>query len=325
MKKALFRLILVSAAVLFAGSVFILTGCASIDITDLPEIPWEIIIPETPTNTVPGGAVSETNDLPPVAEAPSILSAEGHKATFLFDNTKTRTLNGTSPHITDGQYAALVQRCLDAGANCIYLYSQNEGDGAGAGYSIFYPAGDIGGDLDRAAITRMQRRMEYALGKGMRIVLWLRSDDSRNYNRASEARQMSMQEDVVEAFDRYVSLYVLGLELDEYMKDVNQQKRFIDQLRPITDKPIVVHYTSHKHWQDAVKSGADGFMVQYGDWFLSAEKVGNITADVIKSTEGKLAIIACEYDKNSDSEKARAKGKEAVRRGARGTGCGRGE
>lgn len=315
---------------IYTASIFaavLLAGCSTVDITDLPEIPWEIILQE-PDSEGADSQPPDTGDsaeIPPVAEAPSILSSEGHKATFLFDNTKTRTLNGTSPHITDGQYAALVERCREAGANCIYLYSQNEGDGAGAGYSIFYPAGDIGGDLDRDAITRMQRRMEYAIARGLRVVLWMRSDDSKNYNRASESRQMSMQEDVVEAFDRYVSLYVLGLELDEYMNDVNQQKRFIDQLRAMTDKPIAVHYTSHKHWKDALDSGADAFMVQYGSWNLSPENVGSITADVIGKTGGRLAVIACEYDGNSGSDKAKAKGTEAVRHGAQGTGCGRGE
>lgn len=297
------------------------TSCSTFDLSQLPEIPWEDVLISDGEGAP---ATTETNTADPEIGAPSasIISAEGHRASFLWDGANTRTLNFSSPHITDDQFAAMVARCNDNGDNAFYIYTgYNQADGPGAGYSIYTPAHDIGGKLDRAAINRIRKRMEYAITRGLRIVGWIRADDSKAWSKVSAERHANLNRDCAEQFGDLVSLWVVGLELNEY-SGKSEWISWVQQMKTFAPgTPVAVHFTSGDKSNDALQTGADAYLVQYG-FSMSADKCAGLTKTVRGKVGDNMAVIGSEYDKNSGSAGAKAKG-DAIAAAGAGTGCGR--
>ena len=252
---------------------------------------------------------------PVVRHVPPLI---GHRASFLFDDAKTRVMNILSPRCDLATFKTIVERCIRNGDDYVYLYFRNYGDGPWGPFS-FYQSHRIGGDMHTAVLESMRTRLNILRDRNLGIVAWLRSDDSRMFNSISMDAELKYQVDVVRHFDEYVSAYVLGLELDEYMKG-STVAGLAAHLNTITQKHIGTHQTSGKY-EYARLANVDGCWFQYGFGRTPAQ-IRAMTNATLGVLSGK-PVFATEYHKSSDSAQARALGDAALSAGASGTGNGR--
>lgn len=243
---------------------------------------------------------------------------KNHKASFLMDNGNLRLMNILSPKCDRGTFKSVVARSKANGDNFMYLYVINEHDGGWTPYSI-YMDNKIGGAKDHAVIAEYEWRLKHIREQRMGIVLWLRADDSPNFNKTPEPQQRSYQADVVKHFDDYVSAYVVGLEADEYMTG-SAVEMYAVHLRSLTKKHIGVHQRQGR-WDYALLPHIDGLWYQYG-FNKTPDQVRNDTVTVKQRLGGK-ALYAAEYHLSSDTEAAKRLGDAANAGGALGTGNGR--
>jgi hypothetical protein len=196
----------------------------------------------------------------------------------------------------------------------IYLYSRNGGDGFNGGP-----------DFDLSVITPKpdwETQLDVLNASGLKPVMWLTPDDSKNITSQSLDAQTAHFSEVVRRFDGKVTGYVACLECDEYWSAAKVQA-LVAHLKSITDKPVGVHLTSgiggHKG-NTAYYANADYVFLQTG-WNRTPAEITAMVKQAMVVT-GK-PVVASEYAKESRTPAARALGDAACAAGAIGTGNGR--
>jgi len=270
-----------------------------------------------------------------------------HKASFLFDGAGTRVMNYLADSADEGSFHHIVNRCKANGDTVIYLYFSNQGDGS-PNPTSFYVNNNFAGQIDGGKVDRMQKKLEICRDKDLQIVAWLFADDSSGISRslsddnvneylentidgvytksgngiittrASLDSQKKYVKDVVDLFDKYIAEYVVALEGNEHMN--SRIGPLADYLNGLTDKKIGTHQTpgAYNHARDI--GSVDHHYHQYG-WNKSPGAMKSTTQGV-RGAVGK-PVVACEYNKSSDSGTAKAQGDGAMSGGAIGTGNGR--
>lgn len=160
-------------------------------------------------------------------------------------NAGTRHMNELSPHFTDEQVGARLDWAKGRGCNTVHWFLVNQGDGEGAGYSIYGGAPTLG-RVDEGAVTRMARRCEMARERGLAVVLWLLADDSAKWNKTILGNPAQFAEDVAATgLLKHASAVVLGLEMDEYMGS-GQASALAAAVRKVWSGTVGTHHTSGK-------------------------------------------------------------------------------
>ena len=121
--------------------------------------------------------------------------------------------------------------------------------------------------------------------------------------------------------DSHVSSYVLGLEMDEYWSEDEQQ--FLgSELNKLTEKTIFIHMTKTK-WEPVLQPWADGIIYQYG-FGLTPEEITQDTNLMLRRLADypEKLFIAGEYGFQIPAEESKALGDAAVDAGALGFGNG---
>jgi hypothetical protein len=274
-----------------------------------------------------------------------------HNACFLMQNAAIRNMNILSPLLSRDGFKHYLKLQVDAGANCVYLYTMNEKDGGWTPYSI-YKDNQIGGTVNDHVVKEMQWRIEECRKEGLAVVIVMRADDSPNFNRAelsaideqenqwiatqqeqqllgvtvesgnqgeayhtSSAQQTRYNHDCVKHFDDYASAYWIGLEVDEYY-DKNTTWHYANQMQGLTDKEIGTHQTFG--WDYAAHGSVDAAWVQTG-FGRDPAYIQNLIAQARAALPNKRVYCA-EYDKSSRSAGAKARGDAGMAGGAHGTG-----
>ena len=235
-------------------------------------------------------------------------SLHGSRASFLMMDSKWMTLNYLHPNANkNGMRAAAKAN----GDTHIYLYSRNAGDNGG-GYNLgqISPQADWEAQLDVLNTT------------GLKPVMWLTPDDSREITAQSLDAQKAHFNEIVHRFNDKVTGYVACLECDEYWSPA-KVNALVLHLKSITDKPVGVHLTSgiggHRGNKEYY-ANADYVFLQTG-WNKTPAEITAMVKQAIAVT-GK-PVVASEYAKESRTPAARALGDAACRAGAIGTGNGR--
>jgi hypothetical protein len=238
-------------------------------------------------------------------------SLHGSRASFLMQDSRWMTLNYLHPNANKiGMRAAAKAN----GDTHIYLYSRNGGDGFNGGP-----------DFDLSVITPKpdwETQLNVLNASGLKPVMWLTPDDSREITVQSIAAQQAHFNEVVRRFDDKVTGYVACLECDEYWSPA-MVNALVIHLKSITDKPVGVHLTSgiggHKG-KNEYYANADYVFLQTG-WDKTPAQVAAMVKQAMAVT-GK-PVVASEYAKESRTPAARALGNAACQAGAIGTGNGR--
>ena len=244
----------------------------------------------------------------------AISLVNNQKASFLLDDAATRVMNILSPKYSEANFQREVNRCKNKGDNTLYLYLINQGDGPATPQS-FYVNDQIGGTIDTNKLNLYRQRLDYIVAKGLKVVFWLRPDDSAAMVSQSVQNYQKYHQDVVDNFETYAAGYVIGLESVEYLDEATE-KTLIADLKTRTSKTIGVHYsTSNTRDARAAVSGADIYYKQYG-WNPCSEVASETAAAIL--TVSPMKVVAAEYDRDSDS----GCGAAAVNAGAIGYGNG---
>jgi hypothetical protein len=249
----------------------------------------------------------------PFVPAPTI---KDHRASFLFDDAGTRCMNVLAYQRTEDNVDGIVDRCVRNGDTVLYVLSYNNGDGHGV--TSFYKGDVFGAAVDGTKLNIMLKRLRRFRRRGLAIVMWIFADDQgAHLPKKDTAKLCTHAAKVVDLFDKYVSEYVVGVELNEYLNS-GQVDEVAKVLRK-TGKPVGAHMTSGQYNFSKLPS-IDRHYHQYG-WGNSASAMRSMTASVIGAV-GK-PVVACEYNRDSDSSLAHKQGDAAMQGGAIGTGCGR--
>ena len=232
----------------------------------------------------------------------------GSRASFLMLDSKWMTLNYLHPQ---AQKLRMRAAALANGDTHIYLYTRNGGDnGGGFNLKAISPQPDWEAQLDTLNDV------------GLKPVMWLTPDDSREITSQSLDAQKAHFSEVVRRFDDKVTGYVTCLECDEYWS-ASKVNALVAHLKSITNKPVGVHLTSgiggHKGNKEYY-ANADYVFLQTG-WDKTPAQITAMVKQAIAVT-GK-PVVASEYAKESRSPAARALGDAACLAGAIGTGNGR--
>ena len=236
------------------------------------------------------------------------FSLHGSRASFLMLDSKWMTLNYLHPNANK---VGMRNAAKANGDTHIYLYTRNGGDnGGGYNLSAISPQPD------------WEARLDELNNIGLKPVLWLTPDDSKNITNQSIDAQKAHFTNMVTRFDSKVTGYVPCLECDEYWSAA-QVQALVAHLKSITDKPVGVHLTSglggHKG-NTAYYANADYVFLQFG-WDKTPTQVAAMVKQAMIVT-GK-PVVASEYAKESRKVAARALGDAACAAGAIGTGNGR--
>ena len=247
-------------------------------------------------------------------------TAHDQRAGFLLDGAGTRAMNALHLAVTPDEVDAMVARLKSNGDDTAWLYAHNERDGAPSPTTI-YADGVYGNDPVPLRVEHAQRVLRRFRDAGLRVVLWLTSDDGGAQVKADRAAHLKHVENCISAFDGLTDEYCVGLEMNEDARGGHAQA-MVAHAKTLTAKRVGVHLTTGR-WQEAVTWGADVLYYQYG-FGKSAEVCQRETIDVIRNLDGRAAFIAAEYHKSSDSAEARAIGAAiAAVPGVVGTGNGR--
>ena len=132
-------------------------------------------------------------------------------------NASRRHMNELSGKMGDEEVAARLDWAKGRGCNTVHWFLVNQGDGEGAGYSIYGGAPTLG-RVDEGAVARMARRCEMARERGLAVVLWLLADDSAKWNKSILGNPGQFAADLAATgLLKHASAVVLGLEMDEYI------------------------------------------------------------------------------------------------------------
>ena len=161
-------------------------------------------------------------------------------------NAGKRHMNELSPHFTEGQVSDRLDWAVNRGCNTVHWFVTNQGDGEGAGYSIYGTGTPTPGKVDAGSVERMKRRIAMARKKGLAVVLWLLADDSSKWNKVLLASPKAFAEDLKHCglLDDAVAV-VLGLEMDEYMSS-SQAQALAAAVRGVYSGKVGTHHTSGK-------------------------------------------------------------------------------
>lgn len=302
MKRTTFLLCILSAV--------ILSGCAYLD------------------DVIPVPDPADPSDPADPADPPGPIAENEHDACFLRYGARIpdgRLMNKTSYQYDFATAKEMIDWELGIGCDTTYIYLSNQGDGPPV--SIF--DGVFGGNLNEGRIDQIKAVLDYARGKGMRVVGWLFGDDSPAIStdedgntvetfqifEASLDTKKQFVRDAVRIFDPYVDEWVIALEGDEHMNDdIRPLAEFIDGL---TDEPIGTHQIDD-HFDHALFPQVDVCFYQFG-FGKSEAFIEQKTRDV-KAALGGKRFIAAEYDKDGGTAGAMFRGDAAIRGGADGTG-----
>lgn len=242
---------------------------------------------------------------------------EGHKASFLLDKGGTRAMNLLSPQIND--LDKRLKRLVANGDTTIYLYLSNQADGEGSGYSP-YNDNKIGETIDKSAIEAYRSKLEVIKKAKLKIIFWLRADQSMAFNEASKEQQFKYQDDMVKLFEKDATEWVIGYRSNRYMTE-DAAKEYVAHLKGISSKPVGIHCSDLNKCTWAVNCKADVYYGEYG-YNCSPSEITEKTKKVLAKLDGKVKFIAADYHRSSDTEEAKALGKAAMEAGADGTGNG---
>lgn len=239
-----------------------------------------------------------------------------HRASFLFDDARTRCMNVLAYTRTDSNVKGILNRMKANGDTVAYVLSYNNGDGHGL--TSFYKDDVFGAAVDDKKAEIMRNRLKMIRGMGLNIVMFIFADDQgANLPKKDTAKLCAHAQKTVDLYDRYVSEYVVGIEENEYL-NAGQVDAIAKVLRK-TGKPVGSHMTTGQY-SFSILGSIDRHYHQYG-WGKSPSDMKAITQQM----RGKVGkpVVACEYSRDSDSSTAHKQGDAAMAGGAIGTGCGR--
>jgi hypothetical protein len=272
---------------------------------------------EGPTSLAPVSTPVRTTPASPLGESTSGTTALtgdvglNHITDFLtLRSSDGRTLyTHLYAGYSDGDRAEVRDALKERGYTHIYLYAMNEGDYGGRTVFNGYRSPE-----------QFRARLQELVDDGLAPVVWLAPDDAPTFHKDSAETLPESWEQFIPAVDDLVASYVVGLEMDEYWSE-GEQDRLGRHLDSLTDRPLFVHYTSGE-WEGAKSDWVDGLIYQYG-FGLSEGDVADRTTQLVSRLHpmGKT-FIAGEYAYRVPEAEARRLGAAALRAGADGVGNG---
>ena len=153
--------------------------------------------------------------------------------------------------------------------NSIYLYTLTEGVDFHGGGTPVSPYGNGGFSFDTNAlnehrIAQWKAAVEELIAHGIKPVIWLAGDDSRLIAGQSFNEWQTYVQHMVDAFEEYPIMWVVGLEADEYWS-VEQVRERTQDLKQRTRHPVGVHLTiaETRNPQTLYRRDADYIMAQF--------------------------------------------------------------
>ena len=246
------------------------------------------------------------------------LTIQDHRASFLFDKAGTRVMNILAHNLDDNHFNNVYNKCKANGDKVIYLYvGYNNGDGPGT--TSIYVDDKFGNTIDENKVNSMKNRMKKIRDDKLYIVGWLFADDNtKKVNFKDTAALKNYIKAVVDRFDSYISEYVIGIEVDEYLSSA-QVNELAAYIKGLTNKSIASHQVPGKY-NYSTSGNISKHYHQYG-FNKSTSYIESETKKIIAAL-GK-PVIGAEYDMSSDSSGAKARGDAVIRGGGSGTGNGR--
>lgn len=242
----------------------------------------------------------------PVSRSNILELALTHQTDFLTGGQFTHLY----PSFSVNKRKKLRNKVKQSGYTHIYIYIMNQNDYRG-------PAFDFYDDIER--YTSLLKEL---VDDGIEPVVWLAPDDAPDlHKKYTVERLIRTWKQVIPAIDHLVSSYVLGLEMDEYWNETQQNALGL-ALNELTPKPIFVHLRTSK-WKPVLNSWATGIIYQYG--------FGKTAAQITEETLSMLSLlaeypekvfIAGEYSIRQSEEISGKLGDSALRAGANGFGNG---
>ncbi|MGH7162258.1 MAG: hypothetical protein ACREID_02140 [Planctomycetota bacterium] len=213
--------------------------------------------------------------------ATNFLSAEPNlfTQTYLSDEVSDQTRQHMRDVLKASEY------------NAIFLYSVCEEDYGGTLITP-YAGGVFGGAFDENRIVAWRAKLEALLQEGLRPVIWLLPDDAPTVHDASDLEIKRYFDRMVLAFDDLPVLWVLGLEVDEYLSKARSDT-LGGYLQGIARNPVGIHQTPQR--TDYMTST----WVDYGVMQFGARWDGHQIYELTKEYQqavGNKPLVAGEYD-----------------------------
>lgn len=253
-----------------------------------------------PSNTPPHGDQN----------GPSGSPSQIHATAFLLNNVSKKC----SFRLMDAQNDENTKREI-----INYLASQN--------YTVAYVCSTIWGDdmgNVRSRFIYMHERRDWwrqwlaeCNKAGLRVIMWIRSDDSPEQNKWSEQKFNEHCKLVVDDLGDLISEYCLGIECNEWGWGKERCHRHVKYIKQISGKPVGVHTGSIEGMGYA--DGADVYYLQYG-FNKSLSLIESETKQAKSKFKGR--VIAAEYHRSGETDEAKRMGDAAIMAGADGVGCG---
>ncbi len=272
---------------------------------------WRIIVPKPPA---PTNAPPVVTNLPPpvVTNKPPRAMSEIHATSFLLHNVSAKcSFRLMDPKNSPDDKRAIIQYLRDQDYTVAYVAATIWGDPSGGRSKFIYR---------HEAREGWRYWFAQCREAGLRVIVWLRSDDSPEQDAWSETKWKEFIALVQADLGDLVSEYVIGLEVNEYwirqfgdveLAAINRAVstgRLVKYLQEISGKPVGVHTGSIKHWEYA--QSADAFYLQYG-FGQSVSDIVAKTREARRLLPGKR-IYATEYHKSGETDEAKRLGEAAV-------------
>lgn len=190
-------------------------------------------------------------------------------------NASIRHMNILSPRIADETVKERLDWAKGRGCNSVHLFVANQGDGEGAGYSIYGTGEPTPGMYDVKSARKMRERIQWARERNLAVAVWLLADDSSRWNKVLLSNPVAYAHDLLASgvLD-LADMVVLGLELDEYASDA-KVKALASAIREVWAGKIGTHHT-----------GGKAPFAQHGDvvfWQVSPGKSAATVAQSVQS------------------------------------------
>ena len=300
----------VSSICLFLIAAVFLTGCSSSSQNSNDEP-----ASETPEQEPAGSENSDT--IPEQNEGPSLPEDSSDTITGLIHNNAHQTDFLTAgffthlyPSFNNAERASVRTKMLASGYTHIYIYIMNQNDYGGPEFDFYQKPTDY--------LTLLKELNN----SGLQPVVWLAPDDAPDLVEQYHTDELvSTWEQVIPLIDPYVSSYVLGLEMDEYWSD-EEQNLLGTELNKLTEKTLFVHMRA-RIWEQVLLPWADGIIYQYG-FGNSPEEIFQDTTLMLQRLEAhpEKILIAGEYSFQQTEEESRSLGDAGINAGAQGFGNG---
>lgn len=190
-------------------------------------------------------------------------------------NASVRHMNLLSPRIPDETVKARLDWAAERGCNTVHLFVCNQGDGEGAGYSIYGSGEPTPGMFDAKSARKMRERLLWARARKLAVALWLMADDSRRWNKILLSNPVAYSHDLLASgvLD-WADMVVLGLELDEYAS-AGQVQALAAAVREVWHGKLGTHHTSGK-----------APFARHGDVVFWQESPGKSAAQIAAAVSG---------------------------------------